>query len=70
MLVGDRADDLAVHFLGPGLVNIIAAQPRLDMADGYLAIIGRQCADHRGCRIALHDYARGLFRIHHCPDAG
>ena len=33
---GDRADNLAVDLLGPGLVDVAAPQARLDMGDGIL----------------------------------
>ena len=59
MLIGDVANYLAVHFLRPGLVDIVAAQASLHMANRYLAIIGCQRADHRGSCVALNDHAVG-----------
>ena len=64
------ADDPAVHFLGPGMVDIAAAQPRLDMRDRDLAIVCRQRGAHRGGGIALHDDDIRLFRIEDLPDPG
>ena len=70
MLVGDRRDDAAVHFLGPGLVDVARAQARLDMADRHLAVICRERADHRCGGVALHDHPVGLFGIHHIAKPG
>ena len=61
--VGDAGDDAAVDLLGPGMMNVAAAQPRLDMGDRDLAIIGRQARHHRRQRVAMHDHPVGLFGV-------
>ncbi len=61
MLVGDRGDDAAVHFLGPGLVDVARTQPGLDMADRRLAVIGGERADHGRGGVALDDHPVGAF---------
>ena len=67
---GDAADDLAVHFLGPGMVDIAAAKPGLDMAHADLAVIGRHRACHRCRRVALHHHPVGLLLVNHRADPG
>jgi len=61
----DRCDDPAVHLFGPGVVDVARAQPRLDMRDRDLAVIGGQRPRHRGRGVALHDDEVGPFGIHH-----
>ncbi len=69
MQAGHRADDLAVNLLGPGVIDIPRTQPRLDVIDRHLAVIGRQRAAHRRRRIALDDNARGRDLVHHLAQA-
>jgi hypothetical protein len=45
-------------------------RPGLDMADGDLAVIGRERADHGGGGVALHDHAVGLLGVHHIAETG
>jgi hypothetical protein len=47
------------------MIDVVAAQARLDMGDGHLAIIGGEGCDHRGGGVALHDHPVGLLRIEH-----
>lgn len=60
MLISDRADNFAIHFLRPRLVDAVAAQARFDMAYRDLAVICRKRSDHRGGGIALHYHAVSL----------
>ena len=56
--VGERADELAVHLLGPGRVEVAGAQAGLDVADRDAA--GRRppaTAAKRGRRVALDQHA-------------
>ena len=70
VLPGDRADHLAIHLFRPGVVDIAAAQPRLDMAHRNLAVIGCQRPAHRGRRVALHHHPVRPFFIHHPAKPG
>ena len=70
MECGDVANDLAIHFFGPGVINVAAAQTRLDMADFDLAVIGRKRACHGGRGIALHDHPIGFFRVENFANTG
>ena len=63
MVLGDGARDLPVHLFGPGMVNVAAAQSRLDMADRNLAEIGGERRGHGGQRVAVNEDAVGLFGI-------
>ena len=70
MQAGNLANDLAVHFLGPGLINIAATQPGFDMIDGNFAIVGRERAAHGGGSIALNDNPIRLYLVHHRAQPG
>ena len=65
---GETAHDAAVHLLWPWLVDIAAAESRLDMADGNPAVISRDCARHHRGRIALHHHPIGPFVVQHLAD--
>ncbi len=67
---GDGADDLAVDLFGPRMVDVAAPQPRLDMADRDLAVVGGDRPGHRGGGIALHNDPVGPLLIHHPAKAG
>jgi hypothetical protein len=55
--------DLAIHLLGPRMIDIAAAQPRFDMADGNFAEIGGERGSHGGQRVAVDEDAVGLFGV-------
>src|SRR3546814_19000235 len=61
MQVGNRAGDLTVHLLGPGMIDVAAAQPRLDMADGNLAKIGSERRRQRRSRVPKDTAAVGVL---------
>ena len=67
---GHRADDLAVDLFGPGMVDVAAAQTRLDMADRDFAVKRGECAAHRTGRVALHDHPVGRLGIQRFADSG
>ena len=56
MLVGDGADDLAVHLLRPRRVDVAAAQAGLDMRHRDAPVVGSQRAGHGGGGVALDDH--------------
>ena len=65
MLISNSANNFAVNFLGPRPVDVVAAQPSLDMAHWNLAIISGKRA-HHGCRrVTLHDDAVWFGGIKH-----
>ncbi len=70
MLVGYRRDDPAIHFLGPGLIDVARTQSGLDVTDRDLPIICGERTDHRGGGIALDKHAIGLLGIEHPAEAG
>jgi len=70
MQVGDRARNLPVHFLGPGMIDVPAAQPRLDMAHRDLAEIRRKRRRHRRERVAVDQDTIGLFAVEGIAETG
>ena len=67
---GDRADDLAVHFLGPRMMDVAAAQTGLDVRDRDLAVIRGQRPGHRRGGVALDDHPVGPLRVHDAAEPG
>ncbi len=65
---GDRADDLAVDLLGPGMMDIAAAQARLDVGDGDLAVVSGDRRGHRCGGVALDDDPVGPLLVHHLAE--
>ena len=70
MQAGHGADDLAVNLLGPGVIDIARAQPRLDVIDRQLAVIGGERAAHGGGGIALDHDPRRPRLVHHRAQPG
>src|SRR3546814_13064431 len=69
MQVGNRAGDLSVHLLGPGMNDVAAAQPRPAMAAGNLAKIRSAPRRHRVYSVALDKGALGSLAIEALPKA-
>ena len=60
MIFRNQADRLAVVFLGEGRIDVMGAQARLHVRDGYLHIKGGDGGGKRRGGIAVHQYDIGL----------
>ena len=66
---GDIAGDQPVQLLGEGAVDIVTAQPRLDMGHRNALVERRQCRGHGGGGVALHHDDVGLRLVEHLGHA-
>ncbi len=63
MQAGDRCDQLAVHFLRPGRVDVAGTQPRFHMGDRYLLVERGERCRKSGRRVALDDEPVGTLLL-------
>ncbi|MNE74820.1 hypothetical protein D3C80_1709280 [compost metagenome] len=60
MYVSQCSGQLAVTLFGPWGIQIAGAQPRFNMANRYLVVVGSQGRSKSSCRIAMHQEHIGL----------
>src|SRR3546814_11541785 len=64
------ADVCSSDLFGPGMIDVAATQPRLDMADRNLAEIGGKRRRHRRQRVAVNEYPVGPLGIETFTEPG
>ncbi len=70
VVAGNAAGDLAVHFFGPGAVDVVGAQTGFDVADGDLLVKGGEGRGGAGRGVAMDQDDVGLGLFEDVPHAG